>query len=292
MYCIHIVYNMYVLYVHYFQFHIIWEHEFDQKLKEDALLKDVAKKIHHDEMNIPIKPREALMGGRCEPLNMWCQGEMGYVDYNSLYPYITKNCRFPVGPLQVICDNIKVSERDGRPFLDYFGIVKLKIVPMKRLRHPLLPVRLPSGRLTFPLCYHCALIKGTECDHTVEQRGWYGTYWIAEVNAALRDHYEILNCPRTGKPLISEVWNFARSVQLNRLDPTSRGLFSQYVDHFYKMKAESSGYPPSVVTEEQKDKFIADFMAHEGIRLDKSKIHHNPAMRSMTKLILNQNWGW
>jgi len=47
------------------------------------------------------------------------------------------------------------------------------------------------------------------------------------------------------------------------------GLFVEYVDTFLKLKTEASGYPDWVRTTEDKDRYISNFHASEGIRLEK-----------------------
>jgi hypothetical protein len=40
---------------------------------------------------------------------------------------------------------------------------------------------------------------------------------------------------------------------------TNSGLFAEYVNMFLKLKLESSGYPSSVQSEENKDQYIEDY---------------------------------
>ena len=58
-----------------------------------------------------------------------------------------------------------------------------------------------------------------------------------------------------------------------------------------KVKQECSGWPEDVVTEEQKDQYIADYHKAEGIKLDPDRIEHNPGLRTVAKLCLNTLWG-
>jgi hypothetical protein len=79
-----------------------------------------------------------------------------------------------------------------------------------------------------------------------------------------------------------EVWHFPE---------TSDKLFKDYVNTFLKIKQESSGYPKNCVTEEQKQQYVNEYLAVEGIQLDREKIEHNPGMRALSKLMLNSFWG-
>src|SRR6185312_6759617 len=76
-------------------------------------------------------------------------------------------------------------------------------------------------------------------------------------------------------------------------DPESGdvGLFNEYINFFLKMKAEASGYPRGVVTEEEKDAYIKRYHDKEGVLLDKAKIQVNPGLRQLAKLMLNSFWG-
>jgi hypothetical protein len=91
---------------------------------------------------------------------------------------------------------------------------------------------------------------------------------------ALEKGYRILQ--------VHEVWHFPQS---------SDGLFKEYVDTFLKIKQESSGYPKNCTTEEQRQQYVDEYLAVEGIQLDRSKIEHNPGMRALSKLMLNSFWG-
>ena len=78
------------------------------------------------------------------------------------------------------------------------------------------------------------------------------------------------------------MWHFPRS---------STKLFSEYVNTFLKIKQESSGYPKDCVTEEQKQRYVDDYLAVDEIQLDREKIEHNPGLRALSKLMLNSFWG-
>ncbi len=45
------------------------------------------------------------------------------------------------------------------------------------------------------------------------------------------------------------------------------------------------------MTEAEKDKFIDDYLAHEGIKLDPANVAYNEGMRRTMKIILNSLWG-
>jgi hypothetical protein len=69
------------------------------------------------------------------------------------------------------------------------------------------------------------------------------------------------------------------------------GLFSEYINTFLKIKQEASGWPDWCQTEQQRQEYIDQYAAHEGIALDPTKIVKNPGLRSLSKLLLNSMWG-
>ena len=60
---------------------------------------------------------------------------------------------------------------------------------------------------------------------------------------------------------------------------------------FLKLKQEASGFPEGVVTDEEKDKYIEEYFAHEGIILNKENIKKNSGLRQSAKLQLNSLYG-
>lgn len=66
---------------------------------------------------------------------------------------------------------------------------------------------------------------------------------------------------------IHEVWHFSK---------TKKGLFKDYVNMWWKIKQEASGWPKDDMTEEEKDQYIDDYFEHEGILLEKDKNRIQP----------------
>lgn len=104
----------------------------------------------------PLNPRDAFKGSRT---NVTClyktvdhlQGEaIHYYDYTSLYPYVNKYCRYPVG------HPVFYYDPPGTDLSQFFGLVQVTILPPHGLFHPVLPFT-HGGKLTFPLCRACAL---------------------------------------------------------------------------------------------------------------------------------------
>ena len=122
------------------------------------------------------------------------------------------------------------------------------------------------------MCYKCAKEENHyTCTCDEENRCLTGVFCSNELQKALelgykvKEIYEILDYPK------------------RRND-----IFSPYINRWYKIKAETSGYPKGIVSEDQ---YIRDFERIEGIKLDKENIKSNPGLRSIAKLMLNSLWG-
>ena len=94
-----------------------------------------------------LEPRDAFFGGRTEAIQLYADTEedeeIRYLDFTSLYPFVNKNCGYPIGHSRIIT---KPSSTD---ISSYFGLVSCTILPLAELYHPVLPYR-TGGKLTFP----------------------------------------------------------------------------------------------------------------------------------------------
>ena len=73
----------------------------------------------------------------------------------------------------------------------YQGLIKAKILPPRRLFHPLLPYR-SKGKLTFPCCRTCVDTRQTiPCYHSDDDRAIIGSYVTLEVYKSLELGYKV-----------------------------------------------------------------------------------------------------
>ena len=263
-----------------YEVRIQWECEFDDagivKQKPELLTHPVVEQT-------PLKTRDALYGGRIEDMRLHHEARedeiIQYVDFISLYPYICKYFKFPIGhPIIHVADACKDKEAMLQK-----GLIKCIVLPPKRLYHPVLPYRC-NNKLLFCLCKSCAIQQNAEneCTHeTVAERALVGTWVIDEVRMAVQKGYEVIK--------IYEVYEYDVT-QYDR-QTGQGGLFVEYIDTFLKIKTEASGYPAWVRTPDDQDRYIDNFYAGEGIRLDKDAIKSNAAKRGLAKLCLNSMWG-
>ncbi|KAJ8962385.1 hypothetical protein NQ318_018369 [Aromia moschata] len=139
-----------------------------------------------------------------------------------------------------------------------------------------------NNKLMFVLCRTCGeTMNQEECTHTDEQRALTGTWVIDEVNKALTLGYELMK--------IHEIWNY----QVDQFNTVTKagGLFTDMMNKFIKVKQQASGWPNNCSTQEQKDRYIEEFLTRENVQLEFAEIIENPGLRSLAKLILNSFWG-
>lgn len=258
----------------------IWEHDFDAMVAANPMIKQYLSTVEHLHFE-PLNPRDAFFGGRTGVCKLYHKIEKDekilYYDVTSLYPYINKYANYPIGIPKILIGNLL----ENRTVFNIDGIIKCRVLPPRRLYHPVLPIKM-HHKLLFLLCYQCGLDKHNgDCHHSNEQRAFDSTYIAEELRVAVNKGYEILK--------IYEAWEY----EMTKYDPTTKtgGIFVQYIDTFLKIKTEASGYPSWCKTETDKDNYIASFQSHEGIELERENIAKNHGLRSLAKLCLNSIWG-
>ena len=213
----------------------------------------------------PLNPRDALCGR--------------YVEFCSLYPTVQFYLRYPIGHPTKIFNPEKHD-------VSWYGLIKCKVVPPRKLYHPVLTQRIEVmslnesqtkkkvasyEKLIFTLCKTCPEISNqNRCKHTDNERSFISTWATDEVNKAIEKGYKVLK--------MYEVWHF---------DKTSNHLFKGYIRRFMKIKLESSKYNFKNEKEERefKDKI------KDCLDIDIQKFEFNAGLRSISKLCLNSLWG-
>lgn len=271
----------------------IWECAFDREFAENENMRQYLAR--HPLTASPagseaLNPRDAFYGGRTGNTSRYRQiaadavEQIRYVDVCSLYPWVCKNGRFPVGhPTVYVGDECKLlTGPTGKDISRVEGLIKCRILPPRKLYHPVLPLRM-HDKLMFALCYSCCLnFEQNDCPHDdSKDRQFEGTWVSVELKKAVEMGYEILS--------VQEIWHYA----VTSFDPVTRqgGLFAAYIDTFLKMKQEASGWPAECVDDVTRARYLAEYERVEGIRLDEAKIEKNPGLRSVSKLCLNSFWG-
>ena len=253
----------------------MWECEWDRLVDTNSEVQCFLASL---ELVPPLEPRDAFYGGRTGAVALHAVAgdneEIRYTDITSLYPWVNKNCTYPVGHPQIITQPVDQSIHS------YFGLACVDILPPAGLFHPVLPVR-AGGKLTFPLCGKCVeqelqkpmLSRCHYCTHTDSERTLRGSWCTPELLKAVEKGYKIIK--------IHEVWNF------NAMQRRT-GLFADYVNTWLQVKQEAAGWPSWCETLEQKREYILRYQEQEGIRLDIASIAKNPGRRATAKLMLNR----
>ena len=161
-------------------------------------------------------------------------------------------------------------------------VAKVKVLPPRNLYIPLLPTRM-NNRLIFALCRTCCEQgRDHSCDHeNPEDRCFTGTWVSLELEKAFELGYKILE--------VYIVWSYD-TTQYDK-KTKKEGLFAGYIDLFLKSKQEACGFPPSCVTEDDKDQYIREYYDKEGILLGKVKIVPNAALKAFSKATSVASWG-
>ena len=244
----------------------LWECDF----KRNRNLKEF-KKSWNREVVTPLNPREAFYGGRTNASKLLykCKNnqKIRYIDVCSLYPTVQFYDYYPVGHPIKIC---KPQTYDP----EWYGIIKCKVIPPRKLYHPVLPVKIKmekSEKLLFPLCLTCARKEIKECAHSDSERAINGTWTTDELNKSISKGYRIDE--------IHEVWHF---------ESKSNSLFKDYVKDFMKIKLETSPWTDDF---KNVNDYIEAVKEKLNIDLDKNKIQINPGRRNVAKVCLCSFWG-
>ena len=132
-----------------------------------------------------------MSGGRTEVFKIYFDSESEglkgrYLDFNSLYPFVQKYNKYPIGRVEFLNGDQVVQNIDK-----YFGVASVQIEAPSNLKIPVLPFR-SNNKLMFPLCSSCALEKNNKsCNHASEKRDLFGCWVTEELKLAVRYGYKI-----------------------------------------------------------------------------------------------------
>lgn len=291
----------------------IWECEANELLKIDKEMKTFFDKV---KVYGPLRPREAMKGGRTGSLNLLLPEKEGrriyYVDVKSLYPFIQCTVDYPLGPPNVMNkpknddvfmtinkevkeynNGIEVTVQRTVQQLKIRGLIYATVLPPQDNYIALLPVR-HKKQLFYTLCRRCMeqysengkniYTDELVCKHNEQDRSLTDVWYSDELQMALDYGYEIQQ--------VSEVWSWTNFTSKGESLIDRQSLFGKYFQTFFKEKEENSGYPANVITEEEKEEFLQNFEMSHGIRLDREKMEQpNKSLRYVSKLACNSLWG-
>ena len=180
----------------------MWKRKWDQLVDMNEA---VQRFLSSFDLVTPSEPREAFFGGQTGAVALHAVAgegeEIRYVDVTSLYPWVNKNCPYPIGHPQIITQ--PVDQSLGL----YFGLATVDILPPTGLFHPVLPV-CNGQKLTFPLYRTCVqeeqakpmLIRTHYCHHSDADRTLHRTWCTPELVKAIEKGYTLVK--------IHKVWHF------------------------------------------------------------------------------------
>ncbi|KAK3910706.1 putative DNA polymerase [Frankliniella fusca] len=236
-----------------------WECEFNLELKTDP--DTMAFFENHPSNRVtPLNLRDALMGGRTSALRWYHKADLDkgekikMVDVVSEYPNANLRAKYPVGHPEIFL----AGDPKMTPVEEWNGAVKCTVVPPRDLIKRFAPTRIQSSVNSAVYGVHLKSI------------------WPWRRGTKLRPSTKCISIPRTMK------WN----------GETGReGLLSAYVRCFMALKAQASGWPADCTSDEAKQKYMDDVKKYDGITIDPAKVEKNPALRQLSKLMLNSFWG-
>ena len=239
-----------------------------------------AKKVREEGYNFAYMPktlttRSALSGGRTEVFKIFFSDQLEptlkarYLDFNSLYPFVQKTYKYPIGAVEFITGPDVVQD-----ISNYFGIISCQIEAPRDLKIPVLPTRI-SNKLMFGLCTRCMIEKSEDlCKHRASERDLYGCWVSEEIKLAIQFGYKL--------KFFFQVYNYKNS---------SGSVFKNYIDHFLKQKIQAKGYPSNLQSDQEKLDYVQEVEDREGIILNKDQIISNSGLYFISKILLNSLWG-
>ncbi|KAJ8954631.1 hypothetical protein NQ317_002426 [Molorchus minor] len=208
----------------------MWECQFNSALKNEEI--KTYTEYHPLVALTPLNPRDAFYGGRTGNTRSYYKCKPGekvkYVDVCSLYPWVCKYGKFPIGHPKV-----HVGEECKQTNLKTTnGLIKCKILPPEELYHPVLPTKM-NDKLMFVLCRVCGeTMNDKECNHSETDRALTGTWVIDEIVKAIEKGYKLLET--------YEIWKY-EVLQFNKATHTEEFVKREDVELEFAEIIENPG---------------------------------------------------
>ena len=156
------------------------------------------------------------------------QEKIKYVDVCSLYPYICKRGKYPIGhPKIYVGEEYAHIMGLNNDISLVNGLIKCEVLPPLNLYNPVLPVR-AHGKLIFPLCRTCYedMIQEAYPHQDSNERILRGTWVSEEIKEAVKYGYLI--------KYVYEIWQY----EMTQYDPRERkgSIFAEYINEFFTQK--------------------------------------------------------
>nr|CAD2161064.1 unnamed protein product [Meloidogyne enterolobii] len=262
---------------------VYWQCEIENMLRRD---KEMKEKFDNYLDEGPLEIRDCFFGGRTGPLKLFHEAKEGekisYYDVTSLYPFTNFITNYPIGHPKVHTLNEEVYWTKSTDNIYPFSLMKVFVIPPRKIDIPVLPVKIDEDRLLFPLCAKCVKIfpKGGideeySCTHSDRQRGWVSSCTSIELNAALDEGY-----------IVTKLY---RVLEYTKSDDE---LFRPYMREFLAQKIHASGFDEKIKgNKEEEEKFVKECWERFGMRIEREKMISNKGKRAIAKLAVNNLWG-
>ena len=97
-----------------YTYRFIWEPDFDRHIQENQ---DIRAFVECLDIVMPLEPRDAFYGGRTEAYILYKEASkeesIDYYDVTSLYPWVNKTGKIPLGHPDIITENFDIDEMVG-----------------------------------------------------------------------------------------------------------------------------------------------------------------------------------
>ena len=239
-------------------------------------------------------PREALRGGYVDSYsfsyetkeNPYCSFKS--YDVRSLYPFLAKTKKFPVGPCERFCDinpqQIEITDKNVMyKSIPMFGIAQVRVFAPRKLRKPFLYCNPKGSNCSYlTLCHECVKTTSTRltfekppefCSHTDSQRSWVSVYTTVELVKAhlLGYHFTFY-----------ELHHWENSYK----------IFTEFIDVLSSQKLKSSGIPNNVDPQKYCDEINANMkFFSKDLELTPDNVKFDPDSKEFNKLMLNSVLG-
>ena len=264
------------------KWHVIWEHEYNEKEKE---FKDYLGCEESYDLVDKLNPRDSVKGGRTEVFRMHVMVKdsnvesISYLDVNSFYPFMMSMIEFPVGhPIirrgdESCRDLLRGLERKGEKFI---GLCQIRVLAPGNLMIPSLAHKI-DGKLMFFLCRACSSdrhVQRKSSEHSDMERSWIDIYTSIDVTRALVLGYTIME--------YKEVWYYPKR---------GKWLFRDFILNIVQRKIECSGFLVHCSTDELHSSYVKELEDKCGIKTSVDRIKNDPAGHYLNKIMANSVWG-
>lgn len=149
-----------------YTYRCIWDSDFEQQCKNIPPMKAFVNQL---DIVTPVEPRDAFYRGSTEAYTLYKEASTGedidYYDGTSLYPWVNKTGKIPLGHPTIITENFRTVDQ-------YEGLIKCKILPPRLLFHPVLPCKVNVLQLS--------------CNHSDNERSFVGTWVTDELKKSMK----------------------------------------------------------------------------------------------------------